>query len=272
MGIGKQDAPDPPDYTPVAQSSEKAAQLQYDLGKQQLDWSKEQYNNFLPYVQDYLTSQTTATQENQQRGRDYYDYYTGTYKPIETQFANTATGYATPERANERAASAIADVSNQFEASRRTALSNLESYGIDPSQTRYGALDLSSRIAQAAASAAAGTQSRLNTEATGLALEGEAINTGRGYASNVSQAYSTATQAGSAGNKSGTDLYGTGAAAQGSPTSYFAGGNQSLGVATGALNAGYNNQLQSVQYNNQQTANGFNMIGKLAGGALGFLL
>lgn len=300
MSFGKQSAPAAPNYAPIAESSEKAAQLNFDLGQQQLDWARDQFaqtqaqqEQFRPYIQDYLTTQTAAAQadsanaqENQQRGQDYYSFYNSTYKPIEQGFAQTALNYASPERAEQRAGMAMADVSNQFEAQRKTALASLESYGIDPSQTRYGALDLSSRIAQAAATAAAGTQSHLNTEATGLALQGEAINTGRGYASNISQAYSTSTNAGNAGSqagylgaqagylgtKSATDVYSAGAGAMGTPGSYFNAGTNALNTASGALNYGYNNAESGVQMNNQNRAAGFNAIGGLVGGALGFVL
>lgn len=268
--MGKQKAPAPPDYTMLAEASERAAQLSYDLGKEQLDWSREQYNNYWPYVQDFLTSQTASTNENRQRAQEYYDTYQDTYLPLEQAFAQTAAGYATPERMEQRAGMAMADVANTFDAKRRAALSNLESYGIDPSQTRYGALDFSSRIAEAAATAAAGTQSRLNTEGVGLGLMGEAINTGRGYAGNVSQAYTTATQAGAAGNRAGVDLYGTGAGAMGSPTSYISAGNQAIGNWGNAMSHGYSNQLAATQLNNKNNASLWGGIGQLAGGALGF--
>jgi len=272
MSFGKQDAPDPPNYQPIAQASEKAAQLQYNLGQQQLDWAREQYAQYWPYVQSYLTSQTGSTEENRQRALDYYDFYKDTYKPIEQQYAQTALGWATPARMEQRAGAAMKDVAESFEASRRATLNKLESFGIDPSQTRFGALDFGSRIAQAAATAAAGTLCRLNTEGVGLSLMGAAIDTGRGYPANISSAYSTATQAGYLGNKSGSDLYGTGAGAMGSPTGYFSGGTGALNAWGNALNQGFNNQFQAVQYNNQQAANTWNGIGKLAGGALGFVL
>lgn len=272
MSFGKAKTPAAPDYTPVAKANEKAADLSFELGQDQLDWAKDTYNQYWPYVQDYLSAQTATTDENRDRANDYYDYYLDTYQPIETKYADTALNYATPERTEQRAATAMADVTNQYEAQRRSALANLESYGIDPSQTRYGALDLSSRVQQAAATAAAGTKSRLNTEAVELGLMGEAINTGRGYASNTSGAYDTATRAGAAGATAGTSLYSTGASAMGSPTSYLASGNTALGNWGTTLNNSFNNETTSANIQNQNVANTWKGIGSLVGGGLGFFM
>jgi hypothetical protein len=281
---GKSSAPPPPDYTPVAQadaslaaSNTANAQQQFQLGQQQLQWGRDQFNTVWPYAQQYMQQQTATSQQENANAQNMQDFYNSTYKPIESQFAQTAQNYNSPARADQNAASAQADVSNSFTANRNAATSSLESYGIDPSQTRFGALDLGSRISEAAASAAAGTQSRLNTEATGLALQGEAINIGRGYPGSVAQAYSTATGAGASGIGTANSAINTGANAQGSPLGYFGGGNQSSGLAGqnignygNALSMGYQNQLSSANFNRQNAQNQSQGIGSLLGGALGF--
>lgn len=58
MTVGKQSAPAAPDYSSIAASSEKAADLENQLGQDQLQWSKDQYNQYWPYVQDYLTEES----------------------------------------------------------------------------------------------------------------------------------------------------------------------------------------------------------------------
>jgi hypothetical protein len=267
---GKASAPAPPDYRPIAAADAQAASQQFQLGQQQLDWAKNQFNTVWPYAQQYLDTQTATTNEERAAAQQAQQYYTSTYQPIESQFAQTALNYNNPARAQQNAGMAMADVSNAFEAQRNALTSSLESYGIDPSQTRYGALDLSSRISQAAATAAAGTQSRRNTEATGLALMGEAINTGRGYPSSVAQAYSTATGAGQAGLGAANQSFATGASAMGSPTSYFSGGNTALSNQAQALNYGANNAYNSAHLNASIAANQAQGIGSLIGGALGF--
>ena len=169
---------------------------------------------------------------------------------------------------------AMADVSRSIDAQRAAALTSLQSYGIDPSTTRYGALDASYRIAKAAGQAAAGTQSRRQTEATGLALLGEAINIGRGYPGAVAQAYSTGTQAGGAGLKAADTNYAVGADAMGSPTSYLSAATNARAQQAGALDLGYRNALQGQQLEAQSAADSLYGIGNIIGGvgrtALGF--
>lgn len=267
--MGKASAPPPPNYAPIAEASMQAAEQQFQLGSEQLDWGKEQFNLVWPYAQQYLTQQLDSSAEEADRARDARDMYETTYRPIEEQFAQTALNYNTPERAEQNAGAAMADVANTFEAQRRTALANLESYGIDPSSTRFGALDLSSRIAQAAASAAAGTQSRRNTEATGLALQGEAINIGKGYPGSIAQAYSTSTTAGKAGIGGVNETTQTGAYSMGRPSEYYAGGTNALNAGANAMNMGYNNAMSAAQFDAQQSQAFWGGVGNLAGGVIG---
>jgi hypothetical protein len=267
---GKVSAPPAPNYGPIAQADANAASQQFQLGQQQLQWGQQQFNTVWPYAQQYLQQQTAAGAASTANAQNMQNFYNTTYQPIESQFANEASTYNSPARANANSAAAQADVANSFTANRNAAQQSLESYGIDPSQTRFGALDLGSRIAQSAATAAAGTQSRMNTEAVGLGLQGEAINTGRGYAGNVAQAYSTATNAGSAGINAANATTNSGVNAMGSPTSYMGLGNQALNNQANTLNMGFQNSLAGAQFNNQVSQNQMGGIGQLIGGALGF--
>lgn len=266
---GKSSAPAAPDYGPIAQSDTYQAQLEYNVAENQLQFGKDQFNQVWPYAQSYLQQQTASSAAQTQQAQTSQQYYDSTYKPIESQFATQAINYNTPANANQQAGGAMADVASTFDANRAASLSSLESYGIDPSQTRYGALDLGTRISQAAATAAAGTQSRLNTQATGMALEGDAINTGRGYASTVANDYTTATNAGMAGINAANSTTTTGVNAMGSPSSYFGLGNSSNANAAGAMNMGYQNQLSGAQFSAQQSEAAWGGIGSLVGAGIG---
>lgn len=268
MGIGKQSAPAAPDYSQIAASSLEAAKMQQQTAGQQLDWAKAQYNDLAPTTKAYMQSmiansdaQTNAASKDRTR-------YEQVYQPVEDQFVNTATGYNSADRSNQASGAAQAEVAKQFDAQRKGALASLESYGVDPSQTRFGALDLGTRVQQAAATAAAGTASRLQTEATGLSLMGEAINIGKGYPGQVAQAYAGATQAGTAGIATQINANNSGGALMGTGTQWGSLANGSRAGATSALNTGYQNALSSAQFNNQTSQNSFNQIGGLIGGGL----
>jgi hypothetical protein len=269
--IGALTAPKAPsvptqNYQAVADSSLAAAQLQSQTSREQLDWAKQQYaeqapltNAFMQSMIDNSNQQTTNAAKDRAR-------YEGVFQPVEDQFVKTATGWNSPARATQEAGAAMADVGTAMEAARKTSTQALESFGVDPSQTRYAALDLSTRVAQASAQAAAGTQSRKNTEATALALQGEAINIGKGYPGQVAQSYAGATSAGSAGITSGlqTDsVYGN---LMGTPTTWGALANQSNGAAATALNTGFGNEMSLYNAKSAASANQAKGIGQIIGG------
>lgn len=306
MGGGSK-APAPPDYTPIANADTQASQEEYQLGQQQLAQSAKEYatsqaqaqaeynqqeanwNAAWPYAQKYLSQATAASRAAENQAAQYQNYWNTTFQPMETSFANTAANYNSPGNAATNAGLAEGDVANQFNQSRMASLQNLESYGIDPSQTHYGALDLATRIAQASAVAAAGTQSRLNTQATALALQGDAIDAGQGIQANVGQSYAAAIDAGSSGLQGANSTISTGnqgtstansaelggmstanqAAASGAK--YYGLGNNSLNNATNALHTGFSDALGSYNAQQAASANLLGGIGSMVGTAVGAL-
>lgn len=258
-----------PNYAPIAMSSIEAAQIQAKTSDDQLKWAKEQYADQAPYTKAFMTSMTNAQDANIQSAKDAQARLEKTYYPIEDKFAKEAQDYNTPARAAERSAAAQADVATAYAGQRQAALQSLESFGIDPSQTRYGALDLGARISQAAAQAAAGTTSRQQSEATGLALQGEAINIGRGYPGQVAQSYGTAINAGSGGVNAGLNTANTYGNLMGTPTQWGQLSNQSRQTATGALQAQGQYQLGQQQINASAAGNTMSGIGGMVGAVAG---
>jgi hypothetical protein len=314
MGGGKGKAPAPPDYTPIAQSSLDAANVQAQTSRENLDWAKQQYADQKPMTDAFMQSMIQSQQQagtladrqmaiqqqvaatDQQAAQMQLDnatkaqrFYEQNFQPMESQFAQTAQGYNTPQRAEQQAGAAEAGVAQGMDAQRSAALQGLEGFGIDPSQTRYGALDLGTRVSQAAATAAAGTQSRLNTEGTGLALKGEAINIGRGYPGQVANAYGTSINAGQGSVGSGAGVLGaeaSGIAAgnaginaglntsntygnlMGTSSQWASLANQSRGMGANVMNLGFQNQLAGFNANTAIAQNEMSGLGGLAGAAI----
>jgi hypothetical protein len=293
---GKGGAPAAPDYSALALSSIQASQTQAQTSKDQLDWAKQQYADQAPMTKAFMQSmvdtqaqdrtiqqqQMDIAQQQEANAQKAQAYYEKTYQPMETAFAQEAQNWNTPARAGERSAAAQADVASTFAGQRSAALQSLEGYGIDPSQTRYGALDLGARISQAAAQAAAGTTSRQQTEATGLALQGEAINIGRGYPGQVAGAYGTAINAGQAGVGAGQGSTGAGSAGvsaglntsntygnlMGTPTQWSGLSNQSLGLGANIMNTGFQNQMAGFNANASIAQNTASGVGGLMGAGI----
>lgn len=261
---GKSSAPAAPDYTPVAASSLESAKLQAKTASEQLQWSKDQYADEAPATKAYLAQQTASSAKQTADAQTDRNRYESIYQPVENKFVDTANNWNSADRAQQQSGAAMADVSSAFDAARTNATSQLESFGIDPSQTRFGAMDLGTRVSQAAATAAAGTQSRLNTQSTGLALQGEAINIGKGYPGQVAQSYAGATNSGSSGITSALNTSSTYGNLMGTGTQWGALSNQSNAGATGALNTGYNNALGGAALNQKSRSDTMSGIGSLA--------
>jgi hypothetical protein len=323
-------------------SDAHAADLQYQLGQRQLDlqqqyaaksaetgdtylrmaqdaqqWGRDQFNLVWPYAQNYLQSQQAlsnlagenaseavlAARQQRQEATDTYNRYMSTFAPIEQQFAQTALGYNTPERAAQASAAAQADVSSQFAQQEQAREAQLRSYSIDPSQARYQGETAIAGLQAAAARAAAGTQARRAQELTGLGLTQQAIAVGQKLPTVALGQIEAATgsaggglqagQYGGGGIQQANALLGTGVQAGGSPVGYaylsnpytslsgaagsvgaglFGGGNtalgnqaSALGQGISALSTGFNNQMSNFNAQQQQQQALWGGIGKVAG-------
>jgi hypothetical protein len=257
------DAPDPPDFGPLADAMKLASEQSFEWAKEQFEWAKKTYGENKQVgdlITDFAMGQMdkAAAWADADRAR-----YEDIYQPLEEQAAVRAQDYASAERQELEAGKAEADVAAQFEQSRRAAQDRLESFGVDPSQTRAGALDLGTRVAEAAAQASAGNAARFRTEQYGDQLTANAINTGKGYPQQVMGAYGGAGQSGNQAVNTPLAVTTSGANTMGTPGSWQGLGQQGLASAGQLLNAGYQNELAQFQAN-QQSSSGFGDILGLA--------
>src|SRR5215471_3212422 len=239
----KQSAPPPPDYSGVAAASEASAQKAYQLGEDQLAWAKQQYASDRAITDQVVQSAISTQNQNAATAAQDRARYQAVYQPLEDKLVQQATDYSSPDRQQLEMGRAAAQVNDQFNAQRQAALQNLEGFGVDPSSTRYAALDIGQRATQAAAAAAAANQARQATEATGQALESEAINVGRGYPGSIAGQYGTALTAGNQAVNSNLATTASGAQTMGTAPQYMGLGNQANAIWGNTLATGYNSQL-----------------------------
>jgi hypothetical protein len=217
MGGGKGQKVAAPDYTPVAAANERGAEIAAQVAREQLVWAREQYASDRAVTQQFLdvmlpNMRTEAAAGERERAR-----YQSVFQSVEDELVREARDYGSPERMELEAGKAQADVAQAFDAQRKGALAALESYGVDPSMARSGALDRSARISQAAASAGAANAARTQVENIGRAMRGEAINIGRGYPGSIAQAFTTAQQAGGGAVNANLQTTASGANTMGTP-------------------------------------------------------
>jgi hypothetical protein len=243
----------------------EVARMNQQTAREQLDWAREQDALNRDLLQQVLDVQLPAMSEQFQTAQADRARYEEMFRPFENQWAEEAKNYDTPERRQQERARAMSDVTQQFDAQRRNALSRLESYGVDPSQTRNAALDVGVRTAQAAAAAGAATGADRRVEDVGRALQSDVINLGRGALSNAAGFYGQAVGAGSAAQGNALNTTASGANAVQSSLGFSGQALQGYGQSADIRTQGFNNQMANWNAGQQQTAGMLQAVGGMAG-------
>ncbi|MGU3659235.1 hypothetical protein [Methylobacterium fujisawaense] len=263
--MGKQKAPAAPNYAPIIAAQSQAAMNSQNMANERYAWAQNQYAadraNTDKVVNAALQTQGTLS-NNAAADRARYDT---TYVPAEDQFLQTAQSYADPAKVNDRAAAAAGDVSQQFDVARANAQRQLEAYGIDPTQTRAQALDLSTRTQEAAARASAMNTSRRQDVLTGQQMLGQAIGQGQQTAARGLQEQGLALQAGQSAVSNDLATTASGANTMGTAPQYTQIANSSLAGAASTTNAAYQNKLDEYKANQASSSGLGSLLGSVAG-------
>lgn len=259
------DPPPPPDLGPMSEASEEIARIQQETAREQLNWAREQDTMNRETLNRVLDIQLPAMEDQARWAKEDRARYETMFRPFEDKFVEEAQNYDTEERRQREMGGAIADVNTQFDAQRRNSLQRLESYGVDPSETRNAALDIGVRTQQAMAQVGAANTARNRVEDVGRALRSDAINLGRGALSNAAGFYNQAVNSGSQGVNNANQTTATGAGALQSSLGFsgqaLQGYNQSANIQT----QGFGNQMSSWNAGAQQTAGMMQGAGAIAG-------
>lgn len=175
---------------PDTSLAQAAALKQANLSEDQLNWIKDIYAKEAPAraaaqerANAVSDAQLASMKQQDALSKEAADHYTSTFKPIESYIASDAMGYDTPERREQAAGQAVADVGTQADVANASLQRDLESRGVDPSSGAAASALARNGIMEAAQKAAAGNQARLNVETIGHGRVMDAANLGRGIAS-----------------------------------------------------------------------------------------
>lgn len=231
-GGGKGSAPAAPDYSGIAASNEAAARVSAEVAREQLAFQKDVYNKSLPQqarleqlATDVANQQMQIADANQKQAEKQWNYYEGTFQPVEKKMVDEAMNYDSKARQEQQAGQATADVRSQManvNAQQNRALTGM---GVNPNSGRFAGLSKSQAVQAGAMQAGAATGARNAVVDKGIGLRAGAASFGRNMTNTAAQAYGLATGAGSA-----------------------AVGNQNTGFMAGAsypqlLNSGYSNNI-----------------------------
>lgn len=250
----------------------KAAMKQAELGEDWLKFSQEQFGvaNERQKEQDKIANEVTQQQldaSNKAQGWATKDRerYEGTFVPLQDEFIQQAQNWDSPERQQQMAAEAKADVLTSASQQRGATQRQMAGMGVNPTSGRYAGVDRAGENATALAAAGAQNNARNTVRNQAMSLKGDAINLGSGLGVNPATSLGLSSSTGSA-------AFGTTAA----NNSQSAGLGNMVGAGyQGAMN-GYNsqasilnqqqqNKIQAQQMNNQSSSSLLGGIGSLAG-------
>jgi hypothetical protein len=249
-------------------SAAASADSSLQLGREQLDFTKQQYADAAPYreaaaktSQQVSEAQLAAMQQATADAADYSTYNKTTFRPLEQGIVADAQGYDTPERRQAAADASIADVNSGFAGAHEASARRLASMGINPGSVRAMSAMDGQDVDQARASASAAYTARKGVETTGFARQMDAASLGRNLPS------SQATSAGlsiNAGNSSVSNAMNGITAVNSGVGGVQAGYSGAIGATVGA--GGLYNSIAGINTNiANNNANTWAALGSAAG-------
>jgi hypothetical protein len=190
-----------PDYGGMNQAAVMSAQL----GQQAFNWFQQEYARTAP---DRAQAQETANKVSNAQlaamdmqnaiGHDTFQYGKSTFRPVEAKMAADAMAYDTPQRRQQAADQAVADVNAQAAAQRAATAIDLSRSGISPESGMAQSMQASADINTTRLAAEAAGKARDRVETGGWARMADVANVGRNLPSAQATAVSTGTNAGNA--------------------------------------------------------------------------
>lgn len=185
--MGKKSSP-APDYTPMQA-----------IGREQLDFAKQQYAEMAPLARQVAAQQMAAQQQQMQQAQDYYDYQQQTFRPLERGLVADASRFNTEAYKEGLARDAAAAAGRAFGVTQAASQRAQASMGVNPASGRAMSMANQSNLGLAANRASAMTGARTQADQLGWARRMDVTGLGRNLAGASTAAYQGATGAGTAG-------------------------------------------------------------------------
>lgn len=198
FGGGKNDAPDAPDYSPVANASVESAQIARELGEKQLAETTRQYDLNAAALKPVVEGQVKLQEQAYQQGNKNYEALDKEGRPIQKQMAAYAAGEglsdAHQKQVDEAADLALADARAGTTQQQNQLIRQGLRYGWSPE--KLATMGGASAVAGAQGQVAAANAARTQTKDKQWAKMGDVYNTYAGLGSSAPAFYNAGTSAG----------------------------------------------------------------------------
>lgn len=193
--MGGKSAP-APNYQPLMQASNEAMKVMGGLGREQLAFSRQQYDELSPILRGIASSQQAAQEQQMAQAKDYYDYMQSTYRPVERSLVAQAQNFNTDAYREQLAQKAAADAGRAFAQTQAASNRAMAGMGVNPNSGRFAQMQTQNNLGLAAQKAAAMTGTRQQAQQMGYARMLDAAGLGRGLSGASTAAYQGAVGAG----------------------------------------------------------------------------
>lgn len=186
--MGGKSSPPPPDYSGLEA-----------LGREQLDFSRQQYAEMMPLARQVYGQQMDAQRQQMDQAQNYFDYQQQTFRPVEQGLVRDAERFSTEGYREQMAGQAAAAAGRAFGVQQDMGQRAMAARGVNPNSGAAMALQAQGNLGLAAQRANAMTGARTQAEQLGFARRMDVTGLGRNLASASTAAYQGATGAGTAG-------------------------------------------------------------------------
>ncbi len=253
----------------AAQAAAEQTKITHRIAEERLDWGRKQSEADRGSSQPLIDRMIKGMDFQDEFAQEQKDFFDKTYKPLEADFAEQVKKYNSADYQESRAGQAGAEVAQSFEGARAAASQNLKDFGVNVSDPRYQSTNLLARISQAGATSGARNKARADVASEGLALQQNAINTGRGYAGNINATSNTGLNAGNSAVNNTLATTASAANVTGTAPQYYGLSNNAMNTWGSMANSNYANYMQGYNADAARSAARTNAIGSaigLAGG------
>lgn len=185
--------------TPQSDWGLQLSKLLSILAQGQYSWAMDQYNNGKAITDGMIANFMQLSGQGAGLAQKLISQYNDQFAPLNAQYIAQANSYNSEARQRMEMGKAESGVNQAMTAAANAAKTQLQSFGLNPSDGRYQALLDIDRTQRAAAMAGAGQKAGLDTADRGRAMTEKAIQFGQNVPGMAVNATNSATQASTAG-------------------------------------------------------------------------
>lgn len=200
---GGDSPPPPPDYTPMANASAESARIMGQLGQDQINESRRQYDQNMATARPIIAAQTGIMQQTADQGRAYFDHWKDVGQSTEQGLARDANAFSTAGAQEGFARSAVSDLEDAQSNEQAQSARSMAAMGVNPNSGRFAGMNRAQTILNAGARAGVATNARTQAQNLSFAKRMDVAGLARGMPGAAQGAYSVSTGAGNsaAGNQ-----------------------------------------------------------------------